>query len=212
MIFLTVTLCIMGSGVAQAAWSYNLTPYLWAEDYTYYRVGSTVSQKGSSWVDATRKSAGKWSNHHSNDVSKYGLSPLLYDFYFYWLSYSGGSQKYDHTIGFKTLELGTLGKTTQTGDYEDGWSQADGDTWYIRVNNDYPWSLSADGSDYYFCYWSIVTHELGHAAGLDHPDATSWDNLATRPTMWNGLNEGEYWQRTLEAGDYEGLYQGYGYH
>src|SRR5680860_1175522 len=76
MIFLTVTLCIMGSGVAQAAWSYNLTPYLWAEDYTYYRVGSTVSQKGSSWVDATRKSAGKWSNHHSNDVSKYGLSPL----------------------------------------------------------------------------------------------------------------------------------------
>src|SRR5660397_191091 len=47
---------------------------------------------------------------------------------------------------------------------------------------------------------------------LEHPDATNWDNLATRPTMWNGLNEGEYWQRTLEAGDYEGLYQGYGYH
>ena len=51
---------------------------------------------------------------------------------------------------------------------------------------------------------SIVTHELGHAAGLDHPNTS-----CVEETMSAFASEGETNKRTLNTGDIEGITQLY---
>ena len=53
---------------------------------------------------------------------------------------------------------------------------------------------------------NIVTHEGGHAAGLDHPRPRQ---RCTEETMYRSAEEGETKKRTLNAGDLEGLGQLY---
>ena len=49
-------------------------------------------------------------------------------------------------------------------------------------------------------YWNIFTHEVGHAAGLGHPDLTCGEE-----TMHRYSHEGETKKRTLNDGDIAGI-------
>ncbi len=207
----TVLVFFLTDTSATAITNYTLTPYWWEESYTYYQLGSTVTSKGQSWVDASRKSAGKWSNHHSNDVGVYGITPLTSNFYFTYVSPYNGSQ-YDHTLGFSDLATGTLGLTILSGAWEDGWNNGV-DNYYIRFNTDYQWTADTAVPSDKYCYNSIAVHEFGHALGLGHPvgNKYDWDD-ATRPSMYGYYGLGEIWARTLAQGDRDGVMALYGPH
>lgn len=72
---------------------------------------------------------------------------------------------------------------------------------YITLNIRYP--ISTTGSPTDFDYQSVLTHELGHALGLDG----SSDREAT---MYESGRPGETKLRTLEADDIDGIQALYG--
>ena len=49
-------------------------------------------------------------------------------------------------------------------------------------------------------YWNIFTHEIGHAAGMGHPN-----DSCTEETMYRFSQEGETKKRTLNSGDIAGI-------
>jgi hypothetical protein len=49
-------------------------------------------------------------------------------------------------------------------------------------------------------YWNIFTHEIGHAAGMGHPE-----DSCSGETMYRFSTEGETKKRTLGSGDIEGI-------
>ncbi len=50
---------------------------------------------------------------------------------------------------------------------------------------------------------SVLTHEVGHGIGIQHPEELTWDNDNVRPTMWDTYfcNPGVAAARTLEPDD-----------
>jgi Matrixin len=62
------------------------------------------------------------------------------------------------------------------------------------------WGWSNGGSSTTFDFLDVATHELGHAAGLDHPA-----NSCTEETMYAYVDFGETKKRTLNTGDIEGI-------
>lgn len=75
--------------------------------------------------------------------------------------------------------------------------------WDMLLNEEYVWGdANADSS--LMDIENIVTHELGHALGLGHPDASCVDE-----TMYAYSSEGETSKRSLNDGDIQGLLELY---
>lgn len=68
---------------------------------------------------------------------------------------------------------------------------------------DFGWSL--DGSTGLMDFRNIATHELGHAAGMGHPD-----DSCTEETMYRFADYGETKKRDLHTGDLQGILELYG--
>lgn len=68
--------------------------------------------------------------------------------------------------------------------YEDGWA----------------WSVGDPASSTAFDFLSVAAHEVGHAAGLDHPGST-----CTAETMYAYVDYGQTFQRSLNTGDVQGI-------
>jgi hypothetical protein len=66
-------------------------------------------------------------------------------------------------------------------------------------NVDFTWSTSPDPADGAMDFENIAQHELGHAIGLSHPDAT-----CTEETMYASAASEETIKRTLALGDING--------
>jgi len=62
------------------------------------------------------------------------------------------------------------------------------------------WDWSDGGSSTAFDFLDVATHEIGHAAGLDHPA-----NTCTQETMYAYVDFGETHKRTLNDGDIAGI-------
>ena len=67
-------------------------------------------------------------------------------------------------------------------------------------DGDVVWADLPDGPAGAFDFFNVAIHEVGHAFGLDHPDAT-----CTEQTMYAYAAAGEMKKRTLEAGDVAGI-------
>jgi len=70
--------------------------------------------------------------------------------------------------------------------------------WDMVFNEDFSWSSAGNTSSMDF--ENIATHELGHAAGLSHPEST-----CTEETMYAYADLGETKKRYLNPGDIEGI-------
>jgi Matrixin len=201
---------------AQAAQDYNLGWMHWggADPNTYYRLAPSLTTQGQyyggpAFVAEARKAAATWSNHHNSDTQFFNMTPTPYDFYFWWTSYSSG-QQYDNTLGFASLETGTLG-------YNQFTPESLYTNYFTRFNSNLYWTTDPWAQQSRYDFRSCAAHELGHAAWLMHGSNTNYDSYtwSNRPTMFaaGGQTGPNYtWSRDLASGDYMGLNEQYHLH
>ena len=72
-------------------------------------------------------------------------------------------------------------------------------SWKVIYSLDHPWATDGRGDAYDFL--AVSMHELGHVAGLGHPDPTN----CPEETMYPGASLGETKKRSLHTGDIEGI-------
>ena len=72
----------------------------------------------------------------------------------------------------------------------------------IAISNEVPWALSRDGCAFEELLEPVVTHEVGHAFGLDHVSEAEHPDL-TMSTVINGVCEND--ESSLGLGDLLGL-------
>lgn len=201
---------------AYAAADYNLDLLLWggSDPNTYYRLGPSVTTYtpyygGSNFESVARRAAVRWSNHHNYDYVRYGMTPTIYDFYFWYTTYSSG-QQYNNALGFSPLETAILGRCTFTA--ESLWTN-----YFIRFNSNLYWTTDPATQTTRYDFESVASHEFGHAAHLNHGSNLDYNSYtwSTRPTMFaqgGSLGLSMTWQRDLANGDYAGLNAAYHLH
>jgi len=145
-------------------------------------VAQTISSSAETWDNAT-------------------TAELLNDSYSIDYSQEYGDQNYVNAIDFGPLASGTIGITS---------------VWYtprgkqivefdIRLNDSYVWGdalISSSTMD----LANIMTHELGHAVGMDD----IYSGTCTEVTMYGYSDNGETKKRDLEPADIEGIQSMYG--
>lgn len=77
----------------------------------------------------------------------------------------------------------------------------------VKFNYNKSWHTGSGTSFTEFDLQSVATHEFGHGTGLLHTvnGCGSGTSKWLRPTMCDGYGAGEYWKRTLEQDDRDGL-------
>ena len=105
-----------------------------------------------------------------------------------------------NVVGFKSLSAGTLAYACYWY-VGDRMIEAD-----IQINSDVPWALALAGCVNQQMLEATMTHEVGHAFGLDHVAESAHGRLTMSPYL-NGLCNNE--ESTLGLGDLLGLEQLY---
>ncbi|RKX68300.1 hypothetical protein DRP53_11005 [candidate division WOR-3 bacterium] len=78
--------------------------------------------------------------------------------------------------------------------------------WDIIFNDfEFSWSISDNPPNYAIDLMSVAAHELGHAAGLDHPGVSGCGFNCGAATMWWAYSPGDISGRTLELDDIAGI-------
>jgi hypothetical protein len=106
------------------------------------------------------------------------------------------------SIGFQKLSLGVAATTFIW--YNSGNGPNRPQHWQMILNLAYPWSV--DGDPDAMDFGGIVTHELGHVAGLLHPERIP---ACTAQTMYPAAIRGDTDMRTLGVGDKRGIAEKY---
>lgn len=75
----------------------------------------------------------------------------------------------------------------------------------VKFNYHKSWHTGSGTAFSEFDLRSVAAHEFGHGTGLIHTVNGCNGNKWSRPTMCAGYSAGEYWKRTLEQDDRDGL-------
>ncbi len=139
----------------------------------------------SSWRSATERAANEWT----------AVSSCSWTF-----TKSSSSGSY-----FRKANIdGPTGKLAVCLNYRDSNNKLSG--FRITINQEYTWYTgTGNPSSSQFDLQSIVTHELGHAVGLDHTQSSHCPNSSSMATMCAGSPIGKTWQRSLSSDDKSGI-------
>lgn len=168
------------------------------EDY-YINPTNTQSLSESFIVSSTISGDNQWDNQVSFNV--FGNSYINYS-----ASYNNGNLD-----GVNTLSLGNIAEANVIG-VTNVWGIFGGNPknrkiveWDMLLDeNDFAWGdATIDSSK--MDLQNIITHEIGHAAGMGHPN-----NSCTEETMYAYASNGETKKRDLNSGDIAGIKKLYG--
>jgi len=172
--------------------------------------------KGAKW-----RAEEKWNVSTANapDSIKDDVASILVEAISQWETADGHTNDImayqDNTIVVDAASFGTLNNQNEVffGDYSQNgviavtvvWSTSFGPPsqreiveWDQLYDLDFEWNIT--GEDGFMDFDNIATHEIGHAAGMGHPDSTCTDE-----TMFAFASNGETKKRDLFNGDIAGI-------
>lgn len=144
-------------------------------------------------VNATNTSINTWDSEVSFNIFGTGLVD-------YSVSYNNGDLDGINTVSFGSIsDPNVIGVTTIWGYFSGKPSNRELIEWDMLLDqDDFDWGNNDPNK---MDLENLLTHELGHAAGL----GDLYDAGCTSETMYGYSTEGETSKRTLEAGDIEGI-------
>lgn len=117
------------------------------------------------------------------------------------VTYDGGDYRGYNTLSFGDLgDTGVIGETTVWGYFGGKPSDREIIEAHVVLNDHYVWG-DADSDSDVMDVLNIVTHEVGHVAGM----GDLYDSGASEETMYGYSGEGETKKRDLYTGDIEGI-------
>jgi len=121
------------------------------------------------------------------------------------VSYQDGAYRGSNTISFGSYENpGVIGVTTVWGYFTGPPSQREIVEAHILMNDDFEWG-DASVDNLLMDVQNIMTHELGHWAGM----GDVYDSAGSEETMYGYSTEGEIKKRDLYYGDIRGITEMY---
>jgi len=147
-------------------------------------------------IDATLTALDEWETGGSKNLAIFG--DLLIDDN---ITYEAGAYRSYNTITFGHYpEPGVIAVTSVWGYFTGPPSMREIVEAHILMNDDYEWA-DATVDELMMDVQNIMTHELGHWAGM----ADVYDATATEETMYGYSTEGETKKRDLYYGDINGI-------